>query len=174
MFVKLGQILSTRTDLLPADAIRELSRLQDNVRPGAGDAIAALLEEELDRPLAETFLAFDWQPIAAASIGQVYRAQLPDGSPVIVKVKRPGLDEQVEVDLSVLEELGKVIESRTSWGAEYHVRDLVGEFSRPGCAKSSTSGSKPATRTPLPRRARELAHLRAPGLRRAHAHRACW
>ena len=129
MFVKLGQILSTRTDLLPADAIRELSRLQDNVRPADGDAIAALLEEELDRPVDETFTAFDWAPIAAASIGQVYRAQLPDGSPVIVKVKRPGLDEQVEVDLSVLEEIGKVVESRTSWGAEYHVRDLVGEFS---------------------------------------------
>jgi len=129
MFVKLGQILSTRTDLLSADAARELSRLQDNVKPAEGDAIAELLETELDGPVDGTFVAFDWKPIAAASIGQVYRAQLPDGSPVVVKVKRPGLDDTVAVDLSVLEELGKVVETRTSWGAEYHVQELVGEFS---------------------------------------------
>jgi ubiquinone biosynthesis protein len=129
MFVKLGQILSTRTDLLSADAARELSRLQDNVRPADDHAIAALLEVELEGPVDGTFAAFDWQPIAAASIGQVYRAQLPGGAPVVVKVKRPGLDDTVEVDLSVLEELGKVVETRTSWGAEYRVQELVGEFS---------------------------------------------
>jgi ubiquinone biosynthesis protein len=129
MFVKLGQVLSTRSDLLSPDAVRELSLLQDHVSPAPTDGVIALLEAELDAPLDQTFSAFEWEPIAAASIGQVYKARLPDGSPVVVKVQRPGIDESVQVDLSVLDELGHVVESRTSWGAEYHVSDLVGEFS---------------------------------------------
>jgi ubiquinone biosynthesis protein len=129
MFVKLGQVLSTRTDLVSPDAARELSRLQDNVRPAKEADVIALLEDELDRPLEEVFASFDWRPVAAASIGQVYRATLPDGRPVVVKVQRPGIDEAVQVDLSVLDELSRVVESRTSWGRDYHVRDVVGEFS---------------------------------------------
>ena len=129
MFVKLGQVLSTRTDLISPQAAAELGMLQDHVRPAPRDGIAALLEEELSTPLPDVFPAFDWQPLAAASIGQVYRAQLPDGSPVVVKVQRPGIDESVRVDLSVLEELGHVVETRTSWGREYRVQDLVAEFS---------------------------------------------
>jgi ubiquinone biosynthesis protein len=129
MFVKLGQVLSTRTDLVSADAARELSLLQDHVRPAPAASVIALVEDELDRPLEEVFSSFDWDPIAAASIGQVYRATLPDGTRVIVKVQRPGIDESVEVDLSVLDELGRVIESRTTWGREYHVKDVVAEFS---------------------------------------------
>jgi ubiquinone biosynthesis protein len=129
MFVKLGQVLSTRTDLISPQAAAELGLLQDHVRPAPRGAIAELLEEELSMPLADVFPGFDWQPLAAASIGQVYRAQLPDGSPVVVKVQRPGIDESVRVDLSVLEELGHVIETRTAWGREYRVEDLVAEFS---------------------------------------------
>jgi len=129
MFVKLGQVLSTRSDLLSPDAVRELARLQDHVHPAASADVIALLEAELQAPLDETFAAFEWEPVAAASIGQVYRARLPDGSPVVVKVQRPGIDETVRVDLSVLDELVRVIETRTSWGAEYHVMDMVGEFS---------------------------------------------
>ena len=129
MFVKLGQIASTRSDLLSPDAIKELSLLQDHVAPADRDAVAAMLEGELDSPLDDVFASFDWQPLAAASIGQVYRAALPNGSPVVVKVIRPGIEESVAVDLSVLGELGRVVETRTSWGAEYHVMDLVDEFS---------------------------------------------
>jgi ubiquinone biosynthesis protein len=129
MFVKLGQLASTRSDLLSPEAMKELSLLQDHVKPARRDAVAALLEAELDAPVDELFASFDWQPVAAASIGQVYRAALPDGSPVVVKVIRPGIEEAVEVDLSVLSELGRVVETRTSWGAEYHVMDLVDEFS---------------------------------------------
>jgi ubiquinone biosynthesis protein len=129
MFVKLGQVASTRSDLLSPDAVKELSLLQDHVKPADRASVAELLEMELDAPVEEMFPSFDWQPIAAASIGQVYRATLPDGSPVVVKVIRPGIEESVDVDLSVLEELGRVVETRTSWGAEYHVRDLVDEFS---------------------------------------------
>src|SRR5262245_22623192 len=129
MFVKLGQVASTRSDLLSPDAVKELSLLQDHVKPADRASVAELLETELDAPLEEVFPSFDWQPLAAASIGQVYRAALPDGSPVVVKVIRPGIEETVNVDLSVLEELGRVVETRTSWGAEYQVRDLVAEFS---------------------------------------------
>ena len=129
MFVKLGQVMSTRTDLISPQTAAELGLLQDHVRPAPRDAIAELLEEELEAPVAEIFPGFDWQPLAAASIGQVYRARLPDGSPVVVKVQRPGIDESVRVDLSVLEELGHVVDTRTSWGHEYRVNDLVAEFS---------------------------------------------
>jgi ubiquinone biosynthesis protein len=129
MFVKLGQVLSTRTDLISPQAATELGLLQDHVRPAPRDAIAEMLEEELDTPVPEVFPGFDWHPLAAASIGQVYRAELPDGSPVVVKVQRPGIDESVRVDLSVLEELGHVVESRTAWGREYRVDELVDEFS---------------------------------------------
>jgi ubiquinone biosynthesis protein len=129
MFVKLGQVLSTRTDLISPQAAAELGLLQDHVRPAAREGVATVLEEELDAPLDQVFPGFDWKPVAAASIGQVYRAQLPDGSRVVVKVQRPGIDESVRVDLSVLEELGRVVETRTTWGREYHVEDLVDEFS---------------------------------------------
>jgi ubiquinone biosynthesis protein len=129
MFVKLGQVMSTRTDLISPQAAAELGLLQDQVRPAPRDGIAEVLEEELDAPVSDVFPGFDWKPVAAASIGQVYRAQLPDGSRVVVKVQRPGIDESVRVDLSVLEELGRVVETRTSWGREYRVSDLVDEFS---------------------------------------------
>jgi ubiquinone biosynthesis protein len=128
MFVKLGQVLSTRSDLISPEAAAELSLLQDDVRPADRAGIEELLEGEYDAPSSEVFAAFDWRPIAAASIGQVYRAQLPDGSPVVVKVQRPGVSDQVQVDLSVLEELASVAESRTSWGSDYHVKELVDEF----------------------------------------------
>ena len=129
MFVKLGQVLSTRTDLISPQAAAELGLLQDQVRPAPHDGIAELLEEEFEAPIGDVFRGFDWNPVAAASIGQVYRAQLPDGARVVVKVQRPGIDESVRVDLSVLEELGHVVETRTSWGRDYHVEDLVAEFS---------------------------------------------
>jgi ubiquinone biosynthesis protein len=129
MFVKLGQILSTRSDLLSPDAQEELSLLQDHVRPAPQEPVAELLEAELDEPVEQVFTKFDWEPLAAASIGQVYKAELPNGASVVVKVQRPGIDETVGVDLSVLSELGNVVEHRTSWGPEYHVNELVDEFS---------------------------------------------
>ncbi len=128
MFVKLGQLLSTRTDLLAPDAAAELAQLQDHVRPARQTDVARLLERELGAPLETVFAEFDWRPLASASIGQVYRATLPDGSPVVVKVQRPGVDESVEVDLSVLEEIGANVERRTTWGAEHHASQVVREF----------------------------------------------
>jgi ubiquinone biosynthesis protein len=128
MFVKLGQLLSTRADLLPAGVVAELARLQDRVAPAPPDAVRALLEAELGRPVEEAFAELDPEPIAAASIGQAYRGRLRSGEAVIVKVQRPGISEAVERDLLVLAELARVVEARTAWGADYHVAELTGEF----------------------------------------------
>jgi ubiquinone biosynthesis protein len=128
MFVKLGQVLSTRADLVSEDVARELSHLQDRVKPASKEEIAAVLEEELDAPVEDVFLEFDWEPVAAASIGQAHRARLPSGETVIVKVQRPGIAESVLRDLDALSQLAHAVETRTSWGADYGVVGLAGEF----------------------------------------------
>jgi ubiquinone biosynthesis protein len=128
MVVKLGQVLSTRADLLPAGVVAELSRLQDQVAPAPPAAVRALLEAELGRPVDEVFAEFDPEPIAAASIAQAYRGRLRGGEAVVVKVQRPGIAESVDRDLLVLDELARVAETRTAWGADYHVTDLATEF----------------------------------------------
>jgi ubiquinone biosynthesis protein len=129
MFVKLGQILSTRADLLPAPVVEELSRLQDHVQPVAREDIAALLERELGAPVETIFSEFEWTPLAAASIGQAHEARLPTGEPVVVKVQRPDIAERVERDLDVVAQFGRTLEARAAWAQEYHVMDLVQEFS---------------------------------------------
>ena len=116
MFVKLGQILSTRADLLPAGVVAELSRLQDQVAPAPPGSVRALLEAELGRPVAEVLAELDPEPIAAASIAQAYRGRLGSGEAVVVKVQRPGIAESVDRDLLVLAELARVAETRTAWG----------------------------------------------------------
>jgi ubiquinone biosynthesis protein len=128
MFVKLGQVLSTRPDLVSAPVATELSHLQDHVRPATREEIAPVVESELGAAVDEVFADFDWEPVAAASIGQAYQATLPAGERVIVKVQRPGIAESVERDLDVLDELAKAVETRTRWGAEYGVRGLTQEF----------------------------------------------
>ncbi|MGQ0803841.1 MAG: ABC1 kinase family protein [Actinomycetota bacterium] len=129
MFVKMGQVLSTRPDLVSPAVADELSHLQDHVAPAPPDAVRELLEEELGAPVDEVFAEFDWEPVAAASIGQAYRAQLHDGQPVIVKVQRPGVGEAVERDLQVLDQLAHTVEERTTWAADYGVVELTTEFS---------------------------------------------
>jgi ubiquinone biosynthesis protein len=128
MFVKLGQVMSTRSDLLPPDVVAELSGLQDQVGEADPDEVRRLLESELGGPVDEVFAHFDWKPVAAASIAQAYRATLPAGDSVIVKVQRPGVAELVARDVDVLESLAQAVEQRTPWGAEYHVADLASEF----------------------------------------------
>jgi len=102
MMVKFGQIASTRTDLLPATMTEELSKLQSSVRPIDADAVRSVIEDAFDEPVETTFGSFDWEPLAAASIGQTHRATLVSGEPVVVKVQRPGVADLVDRDAAVM------------------------------------------------------------------------
>jgi ubiquinone biosynthesis protein len=101
-FVKFGQLLSTRPDVVPPDIVAELRSLQDDVTPFPFAQVRAVVEEELGLTLEQAFLEFGETPIAAASIGQVHRATLPNGDEVVVKVQRPNAPRQVENDLALL------------------------------------------------------------------------
>lgn len=127
-FIKLGQILSTRGDLLPPEFIHELEKLQDTVPPTDFALIQAQVERELKKPLAEVFPHFDPVPVASASLGQVHYAALADGQEVAVKVLRPGIDRMIETDLDILLELAAQAEKRTEWGRYYRVLPLAREF----------------------------------------------
>ncbi len=105
MFVKFGQAVSTRRDLLPADIADELAKLQDRVPPFPGATARALLERSYGRPLAQVFAEFEETPLAAASIAQVHAARLPGGEEVVVKVLRPGMRAVIQRDLEVLHAL---------------------------------------------------------------------
>ncbi|MPZ53959.1 MAG: AarF/ABC1/UbiB kinase family protein, partial [Acidimicrobiia bacterium] len=128
MFIKLGQLLATRPDLLPPEATRELGRLHSSAVPLAPEEVQAVVEDELGRPLAQVFGDFDWDPLGSASIGQAHSATLHDGSPVVVKVRRPGLVDQVERDLTITMWMARNAERRTDWGEAYGVEGLAGEF----------------------------------------------
>jgi ubiquinone biosynthesis protein len=127
-FIKLGQILSTRGDVVPPDLILELEKLQDTVPPTDFELIRTEVESELGRPLDQVFPTFDPVPVASASLGQVHFATLPDGTEVAVKVFRPGVDKLIEIDLDILLELAALAEKRTDWGAHYGVLALAQEF----------------------------------------------
>jgi ubiquinone biosynthesis protein len=128
MFVKLGQVLSTRADLLPPDVITELSGLLDHVPPAAPGTVEAMLTAELGAPAAEYFKSFDPQPIAAASIAQAHRAQLATGEHVVVKVQRPGVRALVEGDLDILLRLARTLHARASWAREFSVLEMAEGF----------------------------------------------
>jgi ubiquinone biosynthesis protein len=130
VFVKLGQMASTRADLLPADVREELSRLQSRVEPAPREAMQAQLESELGAGVDEVFAEFDWEPIGAASIAQAYAARLKSGDAVIVKVQRPGIDDLVERDTAALLRLARAIEQRTPQGRELRVSEAAEEFVR--------------------------------------------
>lgn len=127
-FVKLGQILATRPDLLPVEITTELAGLQDDVEPAPSERVNALLAAELADAPQRAFAEFDPEPIAAASIAQVHRARLRTGEPVAVKVQRPDIRVTVERDLAITRRLADTIEVRTSWGRELGVADLADGF----------------------------------------------
>lgn len=127
-FIKLGQILSTREDLLPPEYVAELSKLREHVPPVPAEAIIATIEESFGRPLSDLYSEFDPTPIAAASIGQVHAARLPGGTPVVVKVQKPGIAAQVEEDLAILMQMARFAQRRAPLAEAYDLVALVDEF----------------------------------------------
>ena len=127
-YVKLGQLLSTRGDLLPPSYIDALSRLQDKVGPFAFEEVDAIVAEELGVKISKAFATFEVEPMAAASLGQVHRATLRDGREVVVKVQRPNIRQQIDEDLKALAELAAVLDRRTRVGKRFHFSDMVAEF----------------------------------------------
>jgi ubiquinone biosynthesis protein len=127
-FVKLGQALSTRPDVLPPEFLIELARLRDDVPPFPFETVKAIIESELGYPLPQLFQSFDEEPLAAASLGQVHSAVLPDGRQVVVKVLRPDIHAQIELDLDILRDMANLAEERTAVGKQYALADLAEEF----------------------------------------------
>ena len=129
-YIKLGQLLSTRFDLLPPAYTAALSRLQDSVQPFPFDEVREIVEAELGTSLRHLFDRFDETPIAAASLGQVHRARTHNGREVVVKVQRPGIRETVRDDMEVLEKLANLADSHTGAGRRFGFARLLAQFRR--------------------------------------------
>jgi ubiquinone biosynthesis protein len=127
-FIKIGQVLSTRSDLLPPDWLDELRSLQDDVAPLDWEIIEEIIVEQLGAPVEEIFVAFDPLPLASASIAQVHSAILANSDEVVIKVQRPGIDTTINLDLDILYDLARLAQERTSIGARYEVAELAEEF----------------------------------------------
>jgi len=130
IFVKFGQMLSTRRDLLPVDVAEELARLQDQVPPFPAEDSVRLVEEALGQPVEQLFKQFDRQPVASASIAQVHFAVLHDGREVAVKVLRPGMLPVIEDDLALLRTLAGWVEKLSADGRRLRPREVVAEFDK--------------------------------------------
>ena len=128
IFVKFGQILSTRQDLLPEDVALEFKKLQDNVPPFPGEQARAIIEKSLKAGIHELFETFDEQPFASASIAQVHAATLPDNQQVIVKVLRPGIQKIIRRDVSILYTIAGLAERYWSEGERLRPTEVVAEF----------------------------------------------
>jgi ubiquinone biosynthesis protein len=129
-FIKLGQMLSTREDLLPPEWTAELAQLQSNVAPLPYDAIAATVERALGAAPSDVFLDIEREPSGSASIAQVHRARLPDGRPVVLKVRRPDIEAKVEADLRLLSHVAQLVESELPQARRYQPVRVVDEFRR--------------------------------------------
>ncbi len=129
-FIKMGQILSTRPDLIPPEIIQELSKLQDEVAPFSFEEVKKEIQKELGGPIDKLFLDFDETALAAASLSQVHKAKLKTGEIVAVKVQRPEIEPMVESDISILRDLAEFVEKRFSSTQLYQPIDIVEEFRR--------------------------------------------
>jgi ubiquinone biosynthesis protein len=127
-FVKLGQVLSTRRDLLPAEFVAELGRLQDRAAPAPWAEVEATLVAELGRPVESVFASVSPEPLAAASVAQVHTATLASGEEVVLKIQRAGIGPVVQRDLDIVERLARTLTSTTSWGRSMGVRELADGF----------------------------------------------
>ncbi|SHJ81061.1 ABC1 kinase family protein [Desulfofundulus thermosubterraneus] len=129
-FIKLGQVLSTRSDLLSPEYIAELEKLQDQVPPFPFAQVRERIQMELGVPLEEIFIHFDATPLAAASIGQVHRANLRDGRPVVVKVQRPGTEKTLLTDVEILYDVARLVDRHGPWREFYRFEEMVEEFEK--------------------------------------------
>ncbi|MBI1942285.1 MAG: ubiquinone biosynthesis regulatory protein kinase UbiB, partial [Betaproteobacteria bacterium] len=130
IFVKFGQVLSTRRDLLPQDIADELAKLQDRVPPFAAELAVAEVERSLGKSVQELFLQFDREPIASASVAQVHLARLKDGTEVAVKVLRPGVEQAIADDVLLLEAAAGLLERLWAEAKRFKPREVVAEFVR--------------------------------------------
>ncbi|MGD1906170.1 MAG: ABC1 kinase family protein [Leptolyngbyaceae cyanobacterium] len=124
-FIKVGQLFSPRADLFPTEYVEELSKLQDRVPAFSFEQVQSIVETDLGRPVSELFHSFDPIPLAAASLGQVHRAQLRSGEEVVVKIQRPGLRKLFEIDLSILKGIAQYFQRHPDWGRG---RDWLGIY----------------------------------------------
>ena len=124
-FIKAGQLFSTRADLFPAEYVHELSKLQDRVPAFSYEQAAAIIEEDLGKPITKLFRKFDPTPLAAASLGQVHKAQLHNGEEVVVKIQRPGLKQLFTIDLAILKQIARYFQNHPRWGKG---RDWIGIY----------------------------------------------
>ena len=129
-FIKVGQLASTRPDLIPKDIRMELSKLQDHISPVPFEQVRKIIEDELEGEMEELFYSFEESPLGVASIGQVHEAVLPTGEKVAVKVQRPNVGKQVHIDLEILHEMAERAEKRLDWAKRYQVVDVVEEFKK--------------------------------------------
>lgn len=129
-FVKIGQVASTRYDLLSVEIIAELEKLQDDAPHFPYEKVVKIIEEELGHPLNDIFQEFSQTPLAAASIGQVHFGVLKSGERVAIKIQRPNMQRLIETDLEILHDIALLAEQRLAWAAHYQIRDIVDEFSK--------------------------------------------
>src|SRR5688572_12055077 len=127
-YVKLGQVLSGRPDLLPAAYLKALTRLQNSVKPFPYEEVEQIVITELGVRISKAFSRFDPAPIAAASLGQVHLAALRDGRPVVVKVQRPNIRQQIANDFEVLAEIAAFLDAHTEMGKRYRFASVLEEF----------------------------------------------
>jgi len=127
-FVKIGQLLSTRPDLLPGDIIFELEKLQESVQPISYQDVEQVIEAEFGKPINQVFPVFDREPLASASISQVHAAVLDSGFAVAVKVQRPDIEESIRIDLEILKDLAGLLDRHTHYGETYDLTSMVAEL----------------------------------------------